>query len=111
MPMKVRGKPLKGKKPPKPKGGKKPGTVRQTGNWLGDNWGWLAGGGLLTWIMVDDGADDKLGDAFGKVGGAVSGILGGLLNGLMPLLLSSCSLACVIFMFFSAFTATSSRMG
>jgi len=109
--MKVRGKPLKGKTPPKPKGVQKPGVVKQTGNWLGDNWGWLAGGGLLTWIMVDDGADDKLGDAFGKVGGAVSGILGGLLNGLMPLLLSSCSLACVIFMFFSAFTAASSRMG
>lgn len=92
--------------------GKTPRTrVKRTGKWLKGNWGWLAGGGLLTWILLDDDADDKLGDAFGSVGGAISGILGGLLNGLMPLLLSSSSLACVIFMFSSAFAAVSSRTG
>jgi len=83
------------------------GAVQKTGNWFKDNWGWLAGGGLLTWMMFDDSADEKM----GNVGEGFGGLIGGFAKGLMPLLVSSGSLVCVLFIFFSMFAATSSRFG
>jgi hypothetical protein len=95
---------------PKSPGGETPKTaLQETGAWLGDNWGKVATGGLFAWMMLDDGSDEKIGGAFGKIGEVLSGAFGGLLGGLMPLLLSSSSLACVVFMFVSMFAAIQSQ--
>ena len=84
-------------------------ALQETGAWLDDNWGKVATGGLFAWMMLDDDSDEKIGGAFGKIGEVLSGAMGGLLGGLMPLLLSSSSLACVVFMFVSMFAAIQSQ--
>ena len=84
-------------------------ALDKTGKWIKNNWGKVATGGLFAWMMLDDGSDEKIGGAFGKIGEVLSGAFGGLLSGLMPLLISSSSLACVVFMFVSMFAAIQSQ--
>lgn len=88
---------------PKPKPKPKPTNWKEPAALLG-------GAGLLTWILVDDNADDKIGGFAGSIGNFISSLFGGLFEGLMPLLCSSSSLACVIFIFMSMFTAASGKL-
>ena len=75
----------------------------------------VGGTGLGIWAMADPNSGNKIGQATSNlgnfVGGAVGGVGGGLVHGLfafgLPLLISCCSLLCLICMF----TLTTGHIG